>query len=66
MDFRTAKKKELDQRNKNISSDYISLLNEPGATPNAVYRVLSERYGMTIPGIIWVLKRENVFNPSAS
>lgn len=58
VDFRTPKQKQLEKRNKSICDDYVSFASQPEATPNGVYRKIAEKYGKTISGVIYVLKKE--------
>lgn len=64
VDFRTTRQKELEKRNKSICDDYVTFSGQPGATPNGVYRKIAERYGKTISGIIYVLKKEGYLSQS--
>lgn len=64
VDFRTTRQKELEKRNKSICDDYVAFSGQPGATPNGVYRKIAERYGKTISGIIYVLKKEGYLSSS--
>ncbi|MFK2681078.1 hypothetical protein ACIXT9_02140 [Bacteroides fragilis] len=64
VDFRTEKQKQLDKRNESICNDYLSFSTQPGATPNGVYRKIAEKYGKTISGVIYVLKKQGYLTSS--
>lgn len=64
VDFRTPRQKKLEERNRSICNDYLTFSNQPGATPNGVYRKVAEKYGKTISGIIYVLKKEGYLSQS--
>lgn len=58
VDFRTEKQKARWERDQKILAEYSELKEQPGATPNGVYRILAQSYGLkTVSSVIGVLNR---------
>lgn len=57
VDFRTETQKKREVRNTSLISEYKTLIESEGAHPNGVYRILSKHYGLTISGVIGILRR---------
>ena len=65
MDIRTPIEKERDARHSQICNAYVEYLAKfPNASPNRLFGIIANQYGMSIPGVRNVLIKHNLFQPN--
>lgn len=63
IDTRTAYEKARDAKHSQICNEYLEFINtNPGAAPHRIFRIIAERYGMTIPGVRNVVIKAGIYS----
>lgn len=67
IDLLTPMERKRKERNENMIRDFKEMapqLTKQGCKPHRIMHALAEKYGMTIPGVRFVLMREGLYTSS--
>lgn len=67
IDVRTDLERARDERHKFICDNFLQLRNEmPECPPHRIFRVIAQKVGMTIPGVINVVTKNGLYQSKSN